>query len=200
MLSEAQSFWEAISGKVKQLINSETENTYRCARYEVTTAPNGSVMGVTLPMGNNELKLPYSNEVADAEVGDPVMVVWWRSMSNAKVCYYADGYRGASSPAVTFTNVELAHGYERFFTISPQSRHVVFGVGTTAGSRFLAYFTRATSGQNATFSTIFSGGNNITITVQTTSILVSNNTQGDITISVMTVYGDVPTIADAEPI
>lgn len=94
MIQEAQRFWDAISGKVRQLIQSETQNTYRCERYEVTTAPNGSVIGVTLPMGENEVFLPYSSEVSGAAVGDPVMVVWWRSMSNAKVFYFADGYRG----------------------------------------------------------------------------------------------------------
>lgn len=96
MLSEAQQFWDAIKGKVRQLIRSETENTYRCERYEVTTAPNGTKVGVTLPAGNNEIFLPYSAEVAGAAVGDPVMAVWWKSMSNAKVCWYADGYRGTN--------------------------------------------------------------------------------------------------------
>lgn len=94
MLSEALSFWEAIAGKVKQLIKKETQNTFRCERYEVTTAPNGTKIGVTLPYGTNEVFLPYSSELVSASVGDPVLVVWWGSMSNAKVYYYADGYRG----------------------------------------------------------------------------------------------------------
>lgn len=94
MLSEAQQFWDAIKGKVRQLIRSETDNTYRCERYEVTTVADGSKMGVTLPMGDNEIFLPYSREVARATVGTPVIVVWWKSMSNAKVCYYANGFRG----------------------------------------------------------------------------------------------------------
>lgn len=69
MLSEAQQFWDAISGKVKQLIRSETQSAMRCERYEVTTAPDGTKVGVTLPMGDNEIFLPYSAEVADADVG-----------------------------------------------------------------------------------------------------------------------------------
>ena len=103
MLSEAQQFWDAIKGKVRQLIRSETENTYRCERYEVTTAPNGTKVGVTLPAGNTEIFLPYSAEVAGAAVGDPVMAVWWRSMSNAKVCWYADGYRGTNAMTLLCT-------------------------------------------------------------------------------------------------
>lgn len=94
MISEALSFWNAISGKVNRLIKDETNNAFRCERYTVTTAANGSKIGVTLPYGTNEVFLPYSREVADATVGTPVLVVWWGSMSNAKVYYYADGYAG----------------------------------------------------------------------------------------------------------
>lgn len=94
MLRDAVAFWESISGKVKQLVKGETKNAFRTERYEVTTAPNGTKIGVTLPLGSKEIFLPYSSEVASATVGDPVMVVWWGSMSNAKVYYYADGYRG----------------------------------------------------------------------------------------------------------
>ena len=95
MIAEALRFWDAIAGKVKTLIQSETKNAMRCERYEVTTAPNGTKVGVTLPMGTNEIFLPYSAEVADATVGTPVLVIWWGSMSNAKVYYYANGYTGA---------------------------------------------------------------------------------------------------------
>lgn len=94
MISEAKAFWEAVSGKVKSLIQTETENAMRLQRYDVTTAPNGTVMGVRQPFGNNEIFLPYSKEVASATVGDTVLVAWWGSMSNAKVYYFAKGYNG----------------------------------------------------------------------------------------------------------
>lgn len=94
MLSEAQRFWDAISGKVRELIRSETKNVMRVERYDVTTAPDGTVIGVSKPFGTNEIFLPYSAEVASAVVGNPVLVVWWGSMSNAKVYYFADGFRG----------------------------------------------------------------------------------------------------------
>ena len=96
MLSEAQKFWDAINGKVKGTVANLTQNAFRCERYEVTTAPNGTKIGVTLPMGTNELFLPYSKEVSNAAVGSSVLVVWWGSMSNAKVYYFANGYMGAS--------------------------------------------------------------------------------------------------------
>lgn len=96
MISEAKAFWDSISGKVKSLIRKETENAMRLQRYDVTTAPNGTVMGVRQPFGNNEIFLPYSQEVSTATVGDTVLVAWWGSMSNAKVYYFADGYEGAT--------------------------------------------------------------------------------------------------------
>lgn len=97
MIAEAKAFWEAISGKVKSLIQKETENAMRLQRYDVTTAPNGTVMGVRQPFGNNEIFLPYSQEVSTATVGDTVLVAWWGSMSNAKVYYFADGYDGGGT-------------------------------------------------------------------------------------------------------
>ena len=100
MISEAQQFWESIVGKIKNLIRKETENTMRCERYEVSTAPNGTVMGVKKPYGAKELFLPYSQEVAGATVGTPVLVMWWGSMSNAKVYYYANGYEGNSGHGI----------------------------------------------------------------------------------------------------
>ena len=94
MISEAKAFWDSISGKVKELIHAETNNSMRVQRYDVTTAPNGTVMGVTQPFGSNEVFLPYSIEVSEAKVGDTVLVAWWGSMSNARVYYYAYGYDG----------------------------------------------------------------------------------------------------------
>ena len=94
MINEATSFWKALSGKSRELVQAETENAFRCGRFDVTTAPNGSVIGVTLPYGSNEILIPYSNEVASAAVGDTVLVVWWNNMSTAKAYYFGDGYAG----------------------------------------------------------------------------------------------------------
>jgi hypothetical protein len=96
LLSDAQRFWETIVGKVRWVAEEVSRNTFRCERYEVTTAPNGTKMGVTLPFGSKEISIPYSKEVSTAQVGDQVLVVWWGSMSNAKVYYFANGYNGVS--------------------------------------------------------------------------------------------------------
>lgn len=115
MLNDAQRFWDAIVGKVRRTAQDESKNALRLERYEVTTAANGTKMGVTLPMGTKEIFLPYSNEVASASVGTPVLVGWWGSMSNAKVCYFADGYRGGDLLA----NRPVGSTYESTLPTSP---------------------------------------------------------------------------------
>lgn len=109
MLNDAQRFWDAIVGKVRRTAQDESKNALRLERYEVTTAANGTKMGVTLPMGSKEIFLPYSQEVASATVGTPVLVAWWGSMSNAKVYFFADGYNSptpAAIGAVSTTDVQ----------------------------------------------------------------------------------------------
>lgn len=128
MLSDAMKFWESIAGKVKQLIRGETQNAFRCERYEVSTAPNGTVMGVKKPYGN-EILLPYSKEVSEASVGDPVLVVWWNSMSNAKVYYFANGYEGTTGgggggdPEVVIATITFPLSWNNsgsgYYTVTP---------------------------------------------------------------------------------
>ena len=135
MLRDAVAFWEAISGKVKQLVKRETKNAFRTERYEVTTAPNGTKIGVTLPLGSKEIFLPYSSEVASATVGDSVLVVWWGSMSNAKVYYFANGYDGSlgARPKVGTVSLPLSWNSSGsgYYTETP----TVSGVTVTARSK-----------------------------------------------------------------
>ena len=124
MLDDAKKFWDALSGKVETACRQETRNAFRCGRYDVSTAPNGTTMGVTLPMGDTELFLPYSQEVASAQVGDAVLVVWWGSMSTARVCFFGDGYRGGvtsvngESGEVTLTASEVGAVADEVQTIA----------------------------------------------------------------------------------
>lgn len=103
-ISDELAFWNALVNKVKPLIKQETTNCMRCARYDVTTAPDGNVIGVTLPLGTTEIFIPYSQEVSSASVGDTVMVVWFGTLSNAKAYYYAEGYNGSSGGGGGTTN------------------------------------------------------------------------------------------------
>ena len=91
MMRDALKFWNAIEGKVKQTVRGMMEKSMQCERYDVTTAPNGSKIGVKQPFGTRELFIPYAAEVADAKVGDTVLVMWWNSLSTAKAWYFGSG-------------------------------------------------------------------------------------------------------------
>lgn len=91
MQRDALEFWEAIAGKVKQTARNMMEKSLQCERYDVTTAPDGSKIGVKQPFGTQEIFIPYSAEVADAKVGDTVLVMWWNSLSTAKAWYFGSG-------------------------------------------------------------------------------------------------------------
>lgn len=91
MFEEATKFWSAIEGKVKKTIKALTTRCLQCERYDVTTAPNGSKIGVTQPFGERELFIPYSAEVSQAVVGDTVLVMWWNGLSTAKACFFGSG-------------------------------------------------------------------------------------------------------------
>ena len=94
MLKESLEFWGVIEGKIKQLIRNEMRKVMQCERYTVTTAPNGTTIGVTLPQDATELFIPYSQEVSTASVGDVVLVIWRGSLSNAKAWYFGNGLEG----------------------------------------------------------------------------------------------------------
>lgn len=91
MQRDALEFWEAIAGKVKQTVRGMMEKSLQCERYDVTTAPDGSKIGVKQPFGTREIFIPYSAEVANAKVGDTVLVMWWNSLSTAKAWYFGSG-------------------------------------------------------------------------------------------------------------
>nr|DAW31578.1 MAG TPA: hypothetical protein [Caudoviricetes sp.] len=93
MQREAEKLINTIKTKCSQLIGEKTQNCLRCERYDVTTAPNGTVIGVTQPYGTTELKIPYTQEVANAKIGDTVMVFWWGSLSTAKAWCYGNGVK-----------------------------------------------------------------------------------------------------------
>ena len=93
-IQDSIAFFNALANKIKPLIKQETSNCLRCARYDVTSAPNGTTIGVTLPLGTKEIQIPYSQEVSTAVVGDTVLVVWYGSLSTAKTYYFGNGFVG----------------------------------------------------------------------------------------------------------
>lgn len=97
-VNDGIAFWNALKVKVKSLIKQDTFNCLRMERYDVTTAPNGTTIGVTMPEGGKEINIPYSKDVANATIGDTVMVGWRGSMSTARAMWFGKGYSGGVSP------------------------------------------------------------------------------------------------------
>lgn len=93
-INDGMAFWNAIKAKIRALIKQETSNCFRLQRYDVTTAPNGTTIGVRLPEGTKEIKIPYSQEVSTAVAGDTVLVGWYGSLSTAKAVFFGDGFEG----------------------------------------------------------------------------------------------------------
>ena len=91
MMQDAKAFWDAMRSHVARLCRQETANALRAERYDVTTAPDGKVIGVRQPFGAQEIKIPYAAEVASAAVGDTGLGVWWGAMSNAKAWFFGSG-------------------------------------------------------------------------------------------------------------
>lgn len=97
-INDGIAFWNALKVKVKSLIKQDTFNCLRMERYDVTTAPNGTTIGVTMPEGGKEINIPYSKDVANATIGDTVMVGWRGSMSTARAMWFGKGYSGGVTP------------------------------------------------------------------------------------------------------
>lgn len=85
----ALEFWNAIKGKIRQLISELTQNCLRIDRYDVSTAPSNGKIGVKQPFGT-EIFIPYNKSAENAQVGDTVYVIWWHTMSNAKAWKFDD--------------------------------------------------------------------------------------------------------------
>lgn len=90
MLSEVNAFAKALEPLIRKIVDERMKNALRVERFQVTTAADGSVMGVRQPYGN-EIFLPYSQEVASASEGDSVLVLWRGSLSTAKVWCFGNG-------------------------------------------------------------------------------------------------------------
>lgn len=95
MLQDAASFAEAVRPLIEKLVKEQTRNVLRADRFDVVTPANGSKMGVRQPFGKREIFLPYTQEVANAQEGDAVLVLWRGSLSNGKVWAFGGGPVGS---------------------------------------------------------------------------------------------------------
>lgn len=83
---DARSIKASILRVVDDEIAKKTADCLRIRKATVTTAPNGTVCGVTMAGDNTALSLPYSSAVSSVSVGDIVWVLLvGSSMRNAIV-------------------------------------------------------------------------------------------------------------------
>ena len=90
MLKEANEFARAMEPLIRRIVDERTKNVLRAERYEVSTEADGTVMGVRQPFGK-EIFLPYTTEVANAEEGESVLVLWRGTLSTGKVWCFGSG-------------------------------------------------------------------------------------------------------------
>lgn len=84
MLEELKKILAGIRRDTQRLLDNTLKSYLQIARYDVTTEPNGTVIGVTRPFSDTEIQIPYLHYCANAAVGDTVLVVWWGSLTNAQ--------------------------------------------------------------------------------------------------------------------
>lgn len=91
MLQETGEFASALRPLIEKIVAEKCQNVLRAERYDVVTPPNGTVIGVRQPFGTQEIFLPYTQQVANAQAGDAVLVLWRGSLSTAKVWCFGSG-------------------------------------------------------------------------------------------------------------
>lgn len=77
---EALKIWKTLKPMIDQEIESKTRSAVRAKKMSVTTAPNDGLIGVAEPFGE-EVMIPYSSSLSNAQVGDAVWV--WYYFNNA---------------------------------------------------------------------------------------------------------------------
>lgn len=99
--AEALKIAKNLTPIIEQTVRRMTENCVRSKLYTVSTAPNGSVIGVKDAFDSNEMLIPYSTALTNASVGDAVWCVWMGSNQSTMVAMWAGdlvSYKGEVKP------------------------------------------------------------------------------------------------------
>lgn len=117
--NEALKIWEALRGMVDAEIDAKTKSCMRSQKMSVTTAPDGTVMGVSAPFGE-EIMIPYTSALSSASVGDAVWVTWY--YGNASTMIATAFGDGQSTPSMNPFPVGSI-----YLSVSPTSPASLFG-------------------------------------------------------------------------
>lgn len=150
--SEALKIWEALRPMIDTEIAEKTRSCVRTRKMVCTTAPNGSVIGVAEPFGN-EVKIPYSSSVSNAQVGDAVWVQWYYDNASTMLAIsFGDGssqeYLPLTGGTVTGQVKSTYNSGKGFYVEAPTgSAGLGFGVKDTTTNKSV-YLQIATGGVN----------------------------------------------------
>lgn len=150
--SEALKIWEALRPMIDTEIAEKTRSCVRTRKMVCTTAPNGSVIGVAEPFGN-EVKISYSSSVSNAQVGDAVWVQWYYDNASTMLAIsFGDGssqeYLPLTGGTITGQIKSTYNSGKGFYVEAPTgSAGLGFGVKDTTTNKSV-YLQIATSGIN----------------------------------------------------
>lgn len=150
--SEALKIWEALRPMIDTEIAEKTRSCVRTRKMVCTTAPNGSVIGVAEPFGN-EVKIPYSSSVSNAQVGDAVWVQWYYDNASTMLAIsFGNGssqeYLPLTGGTVTGQIKSTYNSGKGFYVEAPTgSAGLGFGVKDTTTNKSV-YLQIATGGVN----------------------------------------------------
>ena len=86
---DALEIWNSLRPMIDKEIERRTRGMVQRRKAKVTTAPNGSVIGVTEAFGP-EISIPYISSMSSAQVGDVVWVEFMYGATNSFVSMYAN--------------------------------------------------------------------------------------------------------------
>lgn len=98
--NEALKIWDALKPMVDREIKERTASCVRSKKMTVTSAPNGTTIGVCEPFDTVTYNIPYSSAVKGAQVGDAVWVQWYFDNASTMIAVcYGDGLNDYNIPS-----------------------------------------------------------------------------------------------------
>ena len=177
---EALKIWKALKPMVDRQIEEKTRSCIRAKKMVVTTAPDGSVIGVAEPYGE-EILIPYSSALSGVEVGDAVWVwMYYSSSTNAIAMANGEGQISFDDPPPVSGTVSVVLS-DTYLTSSWENSGGTIISGPSTGQGTLSF---AVSGVpdgasidsvvfSATFGNPYTGG---TITVNSETVGTGSQT------------------------
>lgn len=91
-VTEALKIWDAFKPMIDKEIEAKTRSCIRARKMLVTSAPNGSTIGVSEPFDTHTYNIPYLAALSTAQVDDAVWVQWYFDNASTMIAMsFGDG-------------------------------------------------------------------------------------------------------------